>query len=743
MNGNMKSIENSRIRIATIQIDYQASACLRAAGSPISEPIIFEPISSDNSHHLNEIKDQDSFKETCESLMQSARSRYLESYIDKLQDILTYCLHHKVDLLVFPEYSIPVEAIETLKKFSSDMTIVAGIGYLGRKDLAKLENICIANNAAVILSPEKDFVISKKYAAQNESIEAGNGPETYNLKFRENTVRVSVSICLDFLKDPTSITDKSPEIVIVSALSVNTDEFTQKTPRDFITVFSNHSLYGGTCILSPEVRGEIFTRKNGTIPLNSSLEAIIILDWDCKTKALTLPRKLGDVKHPIFAISQIIYSGKDDGKYDEISKQIQSINSLMKDDVDLDRDEIRSKSFLLHKLIKAQASNNEIIDECFKKVSNQTWIDNMQDETIRSLSRHCLLREDALTINEWRYQQFKDIIDKFEKLQKDIEHDDSSIIEYSNITESLKAYKEKARKISHLVRSKLQEKQHRGTRKPSTKALSRVQSILVARLGNYTTSSAVKSLPKQLTMLKTLALSLDPNIVLCYRFRTEKDSLGFMHPHFDIICTTHDCSEDEVEALREGLGQLIHVTFTGAYSMGYSFNDAAYEESFQKIQSLNEYTVEIEIVDESNQLSSNPPDWGTIIDLLRSLSEPVLVELQCTKTSLSNLPKISPVIENVTNKVKSSGSVKSILNEILVNGINDVKNLQLRIFLGSSKEIPDSILNMIGIEMSGGNKFNIVTDYLEQSRKAVLKSPSEILKILMQLVAAIKTSLIE
>jgi predicted amidohydrolase len=353
IDGNMKSsIENSYLRIASVQIDYQASACLRAAGSPICEPIITEPISNENNYYLNEIKEQDSLRETCEILMQSARLKYLETYINKLQDILTYCFDNKVDLLVFPEYSIPVEAIETLRKFSSDMTIVAGIGYLGRRDIAKLEeleipidNVCIANNAAIILSPDKDFIISKKHAAQNENISTGNGPETYNLKFRGNTIRVSVSICLDYLRDTTSIADQTPEIVIVSALSANTNEFTQKIPRDFITVFSNHSLYGGSCILTPEVRGEIFANRNGTVPLSTSLEAIIILDWDCKKKVSTKPSGFGDVKHPIYAISQIVYSGKDDGKYDEISKRIQDINLLMKeDDVNLDRDEIRSKA---------------------------------------------------------------------------------------------------------------------------------------------------------------------------------------------------------------------------------------------------------------------------------------------------------------------------------------------------------------------------------------------------------------
>jgi Helicase HerA, central domain len=729
-----KNIERPYLRIAAVQIDYQPLSYLSSGGSPLSEPIISDPISGGNNHCLNEIKNQRNLKDTCDLLAKNAELKYLKTYADKIKDILGYCYANGVDLLVFPEYSIPVQIIEQLKDFSppddsSAMTIVAGIGHLGKKDITNLKNIgvstnniSVANNAAIIMSPDGDFLVSKKKAAHGENIEGGTGPNNHELKFGKNTFKLSISICLDYLTEITSIREEQPDIAIVSALSKNTIEFTGQTPRDFLTIFSNHSLYGGTCILSPAVTGEIFVAKNrnGTEPLNRSLEAIVILDWDWKNRKLGYPSPLNGVAHPIFAVSQIIYSGKDE----KISRGIHDVNLLMKEDNDnLDRDNISVKSSNLLELIESQNDNNEIIRRSFEKISD--LVDNIKPDRLRSLTRHCILREDALTINEWRYQQLNEIITKFRKIRThDIDDD-------NNLTEPLKAYIEKARNISGFVRSKLQSSRHKGTRKTSSGK--EIQSILVARLGSYTTPSALKSLSKQLTMLKTLALSKDPNIILCYRFRTEKDSLGFMRACFDIICTTHSRDEDEVEELREGLGQLIHVTFTGAYSIGYSFDDAVYEELFEKIQNLSDYTVEIETKpNEHNQLSSNPPDWGMINDLLRSLREPVLIELQCSKSLLNTQVKTSLVSEENREKVNSSKAAKSILNQILIdesnNETNNIKNLQLRIFIGSSKEIPHAVLNMIGVELSGGNEFNIITSYIEQPRQSILKSPGEILK---------------
>jgi hypothetical protein len=742
IDNNKSDTENSYLRIAAVQIDYQPSYYLQSGAFGICEPIITEPISNDNNHehYLANIKKTKSLKGICESLIKNSKSTYIETYIKKLEDILKFCFDNKVNLLVFPEYSIPVQAIETLMGFSSEkisspITIIAGIGYLGEKEILELENlkipvgnVSIGHNAAIILSPDGHAIVSKKKDALGEIIEFGNGPEVHHLKIGDNTLKISVCICLDYITEFTSYLEEEPDIVVVSALSKTTKEFF-KTPRNFITVFTNHSLYGGTCISSSKVGGEAFISNDGTEPLSKLAEAIVVLDWNFNRRTMTIPSILGNVAHPIFAVSQIIYAGHDDDL--EISKEIIAISDLMKaDSKALDRDSISSSAYRLLELIdKSQknTSKNKIIKECFENLADRDRLGNMKTDRIRSLARHCILREDAFTTNEWRYQRLNEIIAQFKKVLQEDRDDDF------NITDSLNFYKKKAKQLSIFARSKIKSIQDRNTIKTSSSG--GIQSILFARLGNHTTKSALKTLPKQLAMLKTIALSLDPNIVLSYRLRTEENSFGFMNPIFEVICTTKNRSEDELEELREGLGQLIHITFIGAYSIEYSFEDKVYEESFQKIQNFNKRTLEIEVESNTNnQISSNPPDWGMIIDLLKSLKEPVLIELQCSKYLQNDQPEESSIREILTTKhtdkaktSKSFKDAKSILNKMLLDENNDVKNLILRIFIGSEKEISKSVLDMIGIQLSGGNEFNI-NPYSDTNRKLILKSPAEVLK---------------
>ena len=161
------------LRIAAVQIDCQPLFRLPTGGSPISEPLVSEK--SDRNFYLSKMREEEHLKNTCDELIKNAKSTYLDTYIQKLEDILNYCYVKKVDLLIFPEYSIPIEAIETLRRFSSNMTIVAGIAYLGRKDIEKLGNLNIdissvpvGANAAIILSPEKEFLVLKKKPADKE-----------------------------------------------------------------------------------------------------------------------------------------------------------------------------------------------------------------------------------------------------------------------------------------------------------------------------------------------------------------------------------------------------------------------------------------------------------------------------------------------------------------------------------------------------------------------------------------------
>lgn len=446
------------------------------------------------------------------------------------------------------------------------------------------------------------------------------------------------------------------------------------------------------------------------MPLPSSSEGIIILDWDSTNPDLKKPTSLNAVEHQVYAIAEIIYSGKDEDY--EICKTIEILEKIMQNDkIDIKLAESSIK-LILDSLSKNK-NEHKILKNNLKTLAN--IVNNAPNKT-RCLARHCILENKTITIDEWRYQQLCHIHKSLQRIAQDTD---------LGIGHDLDIYQKQSRKLSHLTRIDLRETRHKISNKTvynqlaQDEKLERVndrQFVSLVRLGAYTTPKALQSLTKQLTLLKTLSRSQDSNLVICYRLRTVKDEFNHMQACFDIICTTKDRSEEEIEVLREGLGQLIHITFTGAYSLSYSFSSDEYEKIYREINRDRHFSREVIIANDNTDFCY-PPDWGTIHDLLRSLKEPIYIEMNCfafhKDQSENKLISKNKDISNANQSISSiythkPKTAKYILEGIRLDGFLSPRNLGLRIILGSSKEIPLSIQQMIGIEVSGGKDFEII-----------------------------------
>jgi Helicase HerA, central domain/TraM recognition site of TraD and TraG len=705
------------LRLAAVQIDYQPLFYYSGI-IPITEPLYdrnLEAIKNKQDPFLNQIKlkeeDNNSskpYEELCEELIISSKQTYLDSYRQKIEDILSYCFRHEVKLLIFPEYSIPVEFIPDLRKFSSVITIVAGITYIQSEEINYLDKLgidtkCVENgfNVAVVLSSSGDYCVSKKHKAQYEDINKGNGFELLDLVCGDASYKVSISICKDYLAQNSDIESSGQQITIIPALSSNLLEFYKVPPRSCLTIFANHAQAGGTFISSTGVVGPTNVDLNGIKPLPASSEGIIILDWDYNNPIMPKLASLQTtVEHQVYAISEIIYSGRDE-EY-EICQTLNVIEKMMQNDKIDARSVTSSIKSVLSSLNKNKHKHTILKNSLETLLST---INNAPNKN-RSLSRHCILRAKAITIDEWRYQQLCYI---YHSLQKASQSTEVAIGKYLDV------YQDQSRKLSHLTRLDLRETRHRigsdnsynqFTKDGENKIVDKRQFVSFVRLGSYTTSKALKSLTKQLTLLKTLSRLQDPELVICYRLRTVKDEFGHMLACFDIICTTQDCSEEDIEILREGFGQLIHITFTGAYSLSYSFSDDEYEKIYGEVDSTQLFSKEIVIINNSSNFLC-PPDWGTIHDLLRSLKEPICIEMNCFAYDKKNDNLYEDKLQPDVYAHKALNA-RNILEGIRFDGFSSPKNLGLQIVISSPKKIPLSIQQMIGIEVSGGKDFKIV-----------------------------------
>jgi uncharacterized protein DUF4158 len=164
-------------------------------------------------------------KNVCEKTMKESRQAYVANLTEKIREIMTFCYRHEVDLVVFPEYSVPLEALEALSAFSNRIAIIAGLGRLRRTDIKIAQDMNIdvkgsapGNNVAVVLSPNKNYLIAKKHPAEKEDIQPGKGPITDTLELQKGVFTVGVAICLDFIQEKSLFNQQMPDLVAISQL---------------------------------------------------------------------------------------------------------------------------------------------------------------------------------------------------------------------------------------------------------------------------------------------------------------------------------------------------------------------------------------------------------------------------------------------------------------------------------------------------------------------------------------------
>jgi hypothetical protein len=644
---------------------------------------------------------------------------------------MTFCYRNEVDIVVFPENSIPIGTLYALRDFAARTTVIAGLGYLQRSDIEALHSLDIdvsgvsqGNNVAVVLSQSKNSLVTKINPTDSERIQAGSGPKSFVIPMLKGTFTVGVAICLDFLLNDDGFFKDNPDLVAIPALTENEEDYI-KPSKNFLRVFANHASYGGTYIGAPEIKSTGFTNSEGTLPLPAGTEGIVIVNWDFPEKRTRTPRP----DYRLFARAALVYKGRDE----EIAQTTSLLETPLGED-------LRTRDLLkvgrqLRLEIEQTDQRYVLLSQAIEAIEagHETYL----EEELRAIMRHCILSSDVYELSEWRYSQ-SILISQCLKRHQD------SIPEVVAVPFAF--YETIAREEARQTRSKLLAPRHKaGPILPLGSQTQDSQLVLYATLGSYG-DEAANSSGRQLTLLRTFAELQKPNIKLAYRLRTERDKNNKFIAVWEVLCTTKGYSQDEVEDLRESIGQLIHTTFVGVYSISYTLRDATLHEAREEIVRSQPWWSEIRRV----RNSSGEPiqfqgftDWALIIDFIRSLDQPIVLELQCAPKDdgSSNYLNVQQGGSESTFHVGSglpgvpTRSANTFFDTLFESAQNDHRHLTLRILVGSTKALPQPVVDCIGVELAGGAPYEVVnsddpvTRGIEDSDNLFSFTPAEALRV--------------
>lgn len=287
--------------------------------------------------------------EQIQSFLLDSKGSYIEYLRTKLSDIARWSGNRGSHLLVFPEYSVPLQILPDLQEIAQkfSMIIVAGThrvmtGNEAESIYKKLSIIFDSSSFGCAISPiilpDGSIHIAKKLRKSkwepNLNVPLHENPKIITTDCRGISIRLSVVPCidslhLDVLGKLWESKENTPHIVICPSLSPSTDPFKNvgscTTLQGTLFSYINTASFGGTSYCLPkhwEPYFEGFHHTDSDIPKDA--EAILELNVDLQEFFI----KKGSIKnapicsHPCYF--SVIYTSSADwlSKFYELREDI-------------------------------------------------------------------------------------------------------------------------------------------------------------------------------------------------------------------------------------------------------------------------------------------------------------------------------------------------------------------------------------------------------------------------------------
>lgn len=284
------------VRLAVVQIHAHAAFASKSANY-LDEPCLL----SEDEVGLYSLSGEPKIN----VVKRCVRRFYLENLQARIDAILKYCGAQKVDLVVFPEYSIPAELLPLCAEISKSlkMVIVAGshtilntpesqqtyrdLGLDQKLDLSISDPASDIRTAIapVFLPDGKVHLVSKQSRSpwEGDMIVGDDRWKPFEVIFRDTRVRIALFLCIDALTSQKDLSG-TIDLAVVPSLSPSTKPFQSfaqlKLLQECAVMYANVAHFGESQILARfGQRGQHwFMSEDGSRPLPRGEEGLIGLD---------------------------------------------------------------------------------------------------------------------------------------------------------------------------------------------------------------------------------------------------------------------------------------------------------------------------------------------------------------------------------------------------------------------------------------------------------------------------------
>jgi hypothetical protein len=292
-----KVSEAGSIRVALVQLDYQPSVIL-------ANPAIEEPSMVAEGEGITSLRLSDQqFAEQIDAMRSEIAKKYESFMRQRVKQILELLNNRSVDLVVFPEYSIPANCLLEINKYAGNYTVVAASHTVTPEtiDICKKLNIEIGSSdigksiCPIRLKGGQWQRIDKLSPSNFETnLKAGTIWQPIRLQNRNGKdFSFALFLCVDFINDnETNLQQivqrdiwEKVDFGVVSSYSPTLRDFKQKAislseRAGRPIIYANIASIGGSQIYCHIRDKNYFTERNGTKALVPGDEAILIVDLD-------------------------------------------------------------------------------------------------------------------------------------------------------------------------------------------------------------------------------------------------------------------------------------------------------------------------------------------------------------------------------------------------------------------------------------------------------------------------------
>ena len=245
--------------------------------------------------------------EEINALRQTISDRYIAHLNHKIEAVIRFGRERQVQLLVFPEYSIPAESLRLCKTLCDELhlTIVAGSHVVTLSPAAQsvysdLElalpdrlgglNSAVRQAVCPVFRPNKPPLVFVKYVkSKRETTLIPGTPSVHNFEMMTvaGKLEVQIMICIEALSEFSALKEKHthPRSVAIPAFSPKCDDFYSLARlllgQGKCTLLANVAEFGGSKVFVRAERAPFwFSESDGSKPIPQNSEALVVVEAD-------------------------------------------------------------------------------------------------------------------------------------------------------------------------------------------------------------------------------------------------------------------------------------------------------------------------------------------------------------------------------------------------------------------------------------------------------------------------------